>query len=94
MTCKTKFVLTLKQAAGLWGCLGNWLPVQWTGKWARSQQGFVGRGRRQAIGTLPHADLPLLLTPVRLVGDEAGCGYFCFYLFLTSVPVKMRQMEK
>lgn len=52
MKCEPKFVLTLKQARGLWGCLGNWLPVQWMGKWAWSQQGFVGRWeRRQAIGT-------------------------------------------
>lgn len=79
MTCKTKFVLTLKQAAGLWGCLGNWLPVQSTGKWARSQQGFVGRGRRQAIGTLLHTNQPLLLTLVRLVGGKTGRALFLFF---------------
>lgn len=62
--CKTEFVLTLKQARGLWGCLGNWLPVQWMGKWAWSQQGFVGRWeRRQAIGTqhMPHGGLMLTI---------------------------------
>lgn len=52
MKCEPKFALTLKQTQGLWGCLGNWLPVQWMGKWAWSRQGFVGRWeRRQAIGT-------------------------------------------
>lgn len=62
--CKIEFVLTLTQARGLWGCLGNWLPVQWMGKWVWSQQGFVGRWeRRQAIGTqhMPHGGLMLML---------------------------------
>lgn len=85
MTCKTKFVLTLKQAAGLWGCLGNWLPVQWTGKWAPSQQGFVGRGRRQAIGTASCTPAqPSLLTLVRLAGDEAGRFFFCMVVFFAD----------
>lgn len=62
--CKIKFVLTLKQARGFWGCLGNWLPVRWMGKWVWSQQGFVGRWeRRQAIGTqrMPHRGLLLMI---------------------------------
>lgn len=62
--CKIEFVLTLTQARGLWGCLGNWLPVRWMGKWVWSQQGFVGRWeRRQAIGTqhMPHGGLMLML---------------------------------
>lgn len=62
--CKTEFVLTLKQARGPWGCLGNWLPVRWMGKWAWSQQGFVGRWeRRQAIGTqhMPHGGSTLII---------------------------------
>lgn len=62
--CKTEFVLTLKQARGLRGCLGNWLPVRWMGKWAWSQQGFVGRWeRRQAIGAqhMPHGGSALII---------------------------------
>ena len=86
--CKMEFVLTIKQAQGLWGCLGNWLPVQWMGKWVWSQQGFVGRWeRRQAIGTKHMRtgantdDLTAMLTLLHLLGNEEGhnnvtCGEY------------------
>lgn len=57
--------------------------------------GVCGPRTEAGDGSTPRTAQPSLLTLVRLAGDEAGRFLFLFFVFLlTSLLLKMRQMDK
>lgn len=78
--CKTEFVLTLKQARGLWGCLGNWFACAMDGQVGVESTWVCGPVRAEAgdwhtahaARGLNADDLTVVLTLVHLLGNEEG----------------------